>query len=109
MTINTFELATKYDPKLTESKWQKAWETHQVFKAEATKKEKIFCMVIPPPNVTGSLHMGHAFEDCLMDVLVRYHRMSGKNTLCLPGTDPCMQNIQHCVDYSPAGSLYFSL
>ena len=87
MTINTFELSTKYDPKLTESKWQKAWETHQVFKAEATKKEKIFCMVIPPPNVTGSLHMGHAFEDCLMDVLVRYHRMSGKNTLCLPGTD----------------------
>ena len=41
MTINTFELSTKYDPKLTESKWQKAWETHQVFKAEATKKEKI--------------------------------------------------------------------
>ncbi len=87
MTVNIFELSTKYDPKLTESKWQKAWETHQIFKANTKEKENVFCMVIPPPNVTGSLHMGHAFEDCLMDVLVRYHRMNGKNTLCLPGTD----------------------
>ncbi|KFF41268.1 MAG: valyl-tRNA synthetase [Candidatus Atelocyanobacterium thalassa isolate SIO64986] len=87
MTANIFELSTKYDPKLTEAKWQKAWEIHQIFKANTIQKERIFCMVIPPPNVTGSLHMGHAFEDCLMDVLVRYHRMNGKNTLCLPGTD----------------------
>ncbi|MDJ0731382.1 MAG: valine--tRNA ligase [Crocosphaera sp.] len=87
MTASIPELPTQYDPKTTESKWQDAWETHQVFKADNSKEGKTFCIVIPPPNVTGSLHMGHAFEDCLMDVLVRYHRMSGYNTLCLPGTD----------------------
>ncbi|MEM8779060.1 MAG: valine--tRNA ligase [Cyanobacteria bacterium P01_G01_bin.49] len=87
MTAPIPELPTQYDPKTTEAKWQKAWETHQVFKADTTKQGKTFCIVIPPPNVTGSLHMGHAFEDCLMDVLVRYHRMKGDNTLCLPGTD----------------------
>lgn len=87
MTASIPELPTQYDPKTTESKWQDAWETHQVFKADNSKEGKTFCIVIPPPNVTGSLHMGHAFEDCLMDVLVRYHRMCGYNTLCLPGTD----------------------
>ncbi|MEA5512036.1 valine--tRNA ligase [Crocosphaera sp. UHCC 0190] len=87
MTATIPELPTQYDPKTTEAKWQEAWETHQVFKADNTQKGKTFCIVIPPPNVTGSLHMGHAFEDCLMDVLVRYHRMNGYNTLCLPGTD----------------------
>ncbi|MEA5534428.1 valine--tRNA ligase [Crocosphaera sp. XPORK-15E] len=87
MTATIPELPTQYDPKTTEAKWQEAWETHQVFKADSSKQGKTFCIVIPPPNVTGSLHMGHAFEDCLMDVLVRYHRMNGYNTLCLPGTD----------------------
>jgi valyl-tRNA synthetase len=87
MTASIPELPTQYDPKTTEAKWQEAWETHQVFKADSSKQGKTFCIVIPPPNVTGSLHMGHAFEDCLMDVLVRYHRMKGDNTLCLPGTD----------------------
>ncbi len=87
MTATIPELPTQYDPKTTEAKWQDAWETHQVFKADNSKEGKTFCIVIPPPNVTGSLHMGHAFEDCLMDVLVRYHRMCGYNTLCLPGTD----------------------
>ncbi len=87
MTASIPELPTQYDPKTTEAKWQEAWETHQVFKADSSKEGKTFCIVIPPPNVTGSLHMGHAFGDCLMDVLVRYHRMKGDNTLCLPGTD----------------------
>ncbi|WP_124976430.1 valine--tRNA ligase [Aphanothece sacrum] len=87
MTANIPELPPQYDPKTTETKWQTAWETHQVFKADNSHNGKTFCIVIPPPNVTGSLHMGHAFEDCLMDVLVRYHRMDGYNTLCLPGTD----------------------
>lgn len=87
MTANIPELPTQYDPKTTESKWQDAWDTHQVFKADNSKDGKTYCIVIPPPNVTGTLHMGHAFGDCLMDVLVRYHRMCGYNTLCLPGTD----------------------
>ncbi|ACB53606.1 valyl-tRNA synthetase [Crocosphaera subtropica ATCC 51142] len=87
MTATIPELPTQYDPKTTESKWQDAWETHQVFKADNSKEGETYSIVIPPPNVTGSLHMGHAFEDCLMDVLVRYHRMCGYNTLCLPGTD----------------------
>ncbi|EAZ92956.1 valine--tRNA ligase [Crocosphaera chwakensis] len=87
MTASIPELPTQYDPKTTESKWQDAWDTHQVFKADNSKEGKTYCIVIPPPNVTGTLHMGHAFGDCLMDVLVRYHRMCGYNTLCLPGTD----------------------
>ncbi|MDJ0601871.1 MAG: valine--tRNA ligase [Crocosphaera sp.] len=87
MTANIPELPTQYDPKTTEAKWQDAWDTHQVFQADNSKEGETYCIVIPPPNVTGTLHMGHAFGDCLMDVLVRYHRMCGHNTLCLPGTD----------------------
>ncbi len=87
MTASIPELPTQYDPKTTEAKWQDAWDTHQVFTADNSKEGETYCIVIPPPNVTGTLHMGHAFGDCLMDVLVRYHRMCGHNTLCLPGTD----------------------
>lgn len=87
MTVNRSTLPPQYDHKTTESKWQNAWETYQVFKADPNHPGKPYTIVIPPPNVTGSLHMGHAFEDCLIDVLVRYHRMCGYNVLCLPGTD----------------------
>ena len=59
---------------------------------------KAFCIVIPPPNVTGSLHMGHAFETCLIDTLVRYHRMQGDNTLCLPGTDHASIAVQTIIE-----------
>ena len=87
MTASIPELPTQYDPKTTEAKWQEAWSIHQVFQADNSKDGETYCIVIPPPNVTGTLHMGHAFGDCLMDVLIRYHRMCGHNTLCLPGTD----------------------
>ncbi|MFZ4638776.1 MAG: valine--tRNA ligase [Nodosilinea sp.] len=80
-------LSAQYDPTLTESKWQTQWETQQVFKADPNHPGKPYCVVIPPPNVTGSLHMGHAFENALIDTLVRYQRMAGRNTLWLPGTD----------------------
>jgi valyl-tRNA synthetase len=83
----TATLPPQYDPTLTESKWQAAWENEQVFKAEPDHKGEPYCIVIPPPNVTGSLHMGHAFESALIDTLIRYHRMKGDNTLWLPGTD----------------------
>ncbi|MDV3348725.1 valine--tRNA ligase [Leptothoe sp. LEGE 181152] len=80
-------LSSQYDPSQTESKWQSAWEDNAVFKADPDHGGDPFCVVIPPPNVTGSLHMGHAFENALIDTLVRYQRMNGRNTLWLPGTD----------------------
>lgn len=87
MTATNPTLLTQYDPTATEAKWQKLWEEHQVFKANPEHQGQPYCVVIPPPNVTGSLHMGHAFESALIDTLVRYHRMKGHNTLWLPGTD----------------------
>ncbi|GAB4369070.1 MAG: valine--tRNA ligase [Elainellaceae cyanobacterium] len=87
MTATIPTLASQYDPSKTEAKWQAFWEEQQVFKADPDQGGEPYCVVIPPPNVTGSLHMGHAFENTLIDVLVRYHRMKGLNTLWLPGTD----------------------
>jgi valyl-tRNA synthetase len=80
-------LPSQYDPTVTEAKWQQFWEENLVFKADPDHPGEPYCVVIPPPNVTGSLHMGHAFENALIDTLVRYHRMTGRNTLWLPGTD----------------------
>lgn len=87
MTATIPDLPTQYDPKKTETKWQKYWEENQIFKANPDHSGEPFCVVIPPPNVTGSLHMGHAFEEALIDTIVRYQRMKGHNTLWLPGTD----------------------
>ncbi|MEO1147133.1 MAG: valine--tRNA ligase, partial [Cyanobacteria bacterium J06638_22] len=87
MTATLSTLPSQYNPSETEGKWQKFWEEQQVFKADPTAEGEPYCVVIPPPNVTGSLHMGHAFENALIDTLVRYHRMKGRNTLWLPGTD----------------------
>ncbi|MBD2100655.1 valine--tRNA ligase [Leptolyngbya sp. FACHB-261] len=81
------QLASLYEPFNTEAKWQAYWEERGVFKADPNHPGEPYCIVIPPPNVTGSLHMGHAFEDTIIDVLVRYQRMKGKDTLWLPGTD----------------------
>jgi valyl-tRNA synthetase len=87
MTATIINLPTQYESSTTEAKWQKYWEANQVFKANPSDGGEPYCIVIPPPNVTGSLHMGHAFNTALIDTLVRYHRMKGDNTLCLPGTD----------------------
>jgi len=76
-----------YSPLEIEQKWQKKWQDIKAFNANVDKDGKPFCIVIPPPNVTGSLHMGHAFNTSLIDVIVRFQRLSGKNVLCLPGTD----------------------
>ncbi|OPH11266.1 valine--tRNA ligase [Cylindrospermopsis raciborskii] len=80
-------LPSLYEPFSTEAKWQTSWEENQIYKADPNHPGVPYCVVIPPPNVTGSLHMGHAFESALIDALVRYHRMKGRNTLWLPGTD----------------------
>ena len=97
MTAKTI-LPSQYDSKSTEAKWQQAWEQRQVFKAEPEQDGTPYCIVIPPPNVTGSLHMGHAFEASLIDTLVRYHRMQGYNTLCLPGTDHASIAVQTIIE-----------
>ncbi len=91
-------LPSQYDPFTTEAKWQQFWEEKQFFKADPEKGGKPFCIVIPPPNVTGNLHMGHAFNTALIDVLVRYYRMRGDNTLCLPGTDHASIAVQSIID-----------
>ena len=86
-SINFSELPTTYDAKATEEKIYKFWEDNECFKADAKSSKKPFSIVIPPPNVTGVLHMGHAIDETLQDILVRYHRMSGYETLWVPGTD----------------------
>jgi valyl-tRNA synthetase len=85
--LMTANLPPQYTAKETEAKWQSLWESRQTYRAATDAPGEKFCVVIPPPNVTGSLHMGHAFEHTLIDVLVRYQRMTGHNTLWVPGTD----------------------
>lgn len=87
MTAITSSLPTQYDPTTTEGKWQRFWEEQNVFQAHPEPGGEPYSMVIPPPNVTGSLHMGHALGQTIMDILVRYNRMKGCNTLWVPGTD----------------------
>ena len=86
-TIDLQNLPTVYDPKATESEIYSYWEHIEAFKANANSSKQPFSIVIPPPNVTGVLHMGHAIDETLQDILVRYHRMSGFETLWVPGTD----------------------
>ena len=82
------ELAKSFDPTTLESKWYKFWESQGYYAAGLdTSKQENFCILLPPPNVTGTLHMGHGFNQTIMDALTRYHRMRGDNTLWQPGTD----------------------
>jgi len=76
-----------YNPASIEQKWYQTWEENDYFSPKETDQKETYCIMIPPPNVTGTLHMGHAFQDTLMDLLIRYHRMKGKNTLWQVGTD----------------------
>jgi valyl-tRNA synthetase len=75
-----------YFPNAIEQKWYQHWEQNNCFAPNKTHQQS-YCIMIPPPNVTGSLHMGHAFQDTIMDLLIRYHRMKGLNTLWQVGTD----------------------
>ncbi|MDY6844344.1 MAG: valine--tRNA ligase [Thermodesulfobacteriota bacterium] len=76
-----------YEPKDVETKWYDFWLSMEYFSTQVDDSKKPFCIVIPPPNVTGSLHMGHALNSTLQDILVRYKRMSGFNALWVPGMD----------------------
>ncbi len=96
--MSTTELPKQYNPLESEAKWQKYWEESGVFVAESKSDKEPYCIMIPPPNVTGSLHMGHAFQEVLIDILIRYHRMRGFNTLWLPGTDHASIAVQTILD-----------
>ncbi|SDZ78346.1 valyl-tRNA synthetase [Selenomonas ruminantium] len=76
-----------YDPQSFEKKWYKFWEDNKLFHAEVDKSKKPYSMVIPPPNVTGQLHMGHALDNTLQDILIRFRRMQGYNAVWIPGCD----------------------
>jgi len=80
-------LDKSFDPGAVEQRWYRRWEDAGWFAAGAEPGKPAFCIQLPPPNVTGVLHMGHAFNQTIMDALTRYHRMRGDNTLWLPGTD----------------------
>ena len=83
----TEELAKTYEPGAIEKKWYDFWEENGLFKAEINPDKPPYCIAIPPPNVTGELHMGHAIQHAIHDLVVRWKRMQGFETLCLPGTD----------------------
>ncbi len=81
------ELAKQYDPKNVEDRIYKTWLDGKYFHAEVDENKKPYTIVIPPPNITGQLHMGHALDNTLQDILIRFRRMQGFDTLWLPGTD----------------------
>lgn len=81
------ELAKSFEPNAIESRWYPVWEKRGYFRAGLDPKKPAFSIQLPPPNITGILHMGHAFNQTVMDTLTRYHRMAGYNTMWLPGTD----------------------
>src|SRR6185369_109816 len=81
------ELSSQYDPKAAEERWYKIWEARGDFTPHPDAPGEMFSIAIPPPNVTGYLHMGHALQHTLMDVIIRRKRMQGRKALWLPGTD----------------------
>ena len=81
------ELNKVYEPAQVEDKIYKFWLDGDMFKAEPDSKKEPYCIVMPPPNITGQLHMGHALDETLQDILIRWKRMSGYSALWLPGTD----------------------
>ena len=81
------ELAKSFEPHAVEAKWYPLWDSRGWFRPSMDRSRESFCIQLPPPNVTGTLHMGHAFQQTLMDVMVRWHRMRGDNTLWQVGTD----------------------
>ena len=85
--MSKHKLMDKYNPKEFEEKLYNEWEKKGYFKPSMKKDKESYCIMMPPPNVTGKLHMGHALDDTLQDILIRYKRMCGYNTLWVPGTD----------------------
>lgn len=85
--MSNAEFPTRYEPKSVEKKWYQFWLDNKFFTPDLTSKKPRYCIVIPPPNVTGVLHMGHALNGSLQDILIRFKKLQGYETLWLPGTD----------------------
>ena len=98
----TLELSKQYNPKETEDKWYKFWKENQLFSAKPSAHKLPYCIMIPPPNVTGILHMGHALNNTIQDILIRYKKMKGFATLWMPGTDHAGIATQNVVEKSLA-------
>src|SRR3990172_11512849 len=86
-TARTGEMAKSYDPRATEDRVYEFWESRGYFKARIDESKQPFCIIMPPPNVTGELHVGHALTATVEDILIRWHRMLGDPALWLPGAD----------------------
>ena len=93
-----FEMADRFNPSAVEQALYQHWEENGYFKPSENENAPSYCIAIPPPNVTGSLHMGHAFQQTLMDTLIRFNRMEGHNTLWQAGTDHAGIATQMVVD-----------
>jgi len=91
------EIAKAYEPQQIEPRWAEFWVKEALFRADANARGPVFSIVIPPPNVTGSLHIGHMLDHTEIDILTRWHRMRGYNTLYLPGTDHASISTQRVV------------
>jgi len=100
--MNDAKLPKGYEPRDVEAKWIEYWEDGQTFKAPETSAKQPYSMVIPPPNVTGSLHMGHALNITLQDILCRFYRQQGRDVLWVPGTDHAGIATQNVVERSLA-------
>src|SRR5277367_2367047 len=87
ISMSTAELAKTYDPSSVEAETYRVWLEENCFQADPAKPGEPFSIVIPPPNVTGALHLGHAINNTLQDILIRAHRMRGFNTVWIPGID----------------------
>src|SRR5215213_5057563 len=87
MSAPIAELPKSYDPKSIETEIDQLWTASRAFHAEPADPGDPYCIVIPPPNVTAALHLGHALNNTLQDILIRVHRMRGFNTVWMPGTD----------------------
>ncbi|MCI0546959.1 MAG: valine--tRNA ligase [Candidatus Rokubacteria bacterium] len=92
------ELSDRYDPARVEAQWYRVWEERGYFRADPASPKKPYSIVMPPPNVTGSLHMGHGLDMTLQDILIRYKRMDGANALWVPGTDHAGIATQYVVE-----------
>ena len=95
MTDALNALSKSFEPSPIEARWAPQWEASGVYAPTLDPARPSFCIQLPPPNVTGTLHMGHAFNQTIMDSLARYHRMSGHNTLWVPGTDHAGASCHH--------------
>jgi valyl-tRNA synthetase len=99
--MSSKELSKAYEPKSVEERWYAFWTGKNYFHADENAGGTPYCIVIPPPNVTGQLHVGHAFDNTLQDILIRWMRMSGRNTLWMPGTDHAGIATQNVVERQP--------